>query len=53
MYHLEAVVVKRWSEKAESPPSILPRTSCDIDTEFMRKRSSDLIRHDIACEHMI
>ena len=40
MLHLEAVVVKQWSKKAESPPSTLRHTSCDIQPEFTRKSSS-------------
>ena len=35
MHYVEAIVVKRWSEKAESPPLTLCRTSRDIQREFM------------------
>jgi len=40
MHHLEAVVVKRWGENAESPLSTLLRTSRNIQTEFIRKSGS-------------
>jgi len=40
MHHLEAVVVKRRSRKAESPPSTLRRTSGNIQMEFVRKSGS-------------
>jgi len=40
MHHLEAVAVKQLSCKAESPPSTLHHTSCDIQAEFMRKSGS-------------
>jgi len=41
MHHLEAIVVKQGSWKAESPPWTLGRTSRNIQTEFMRKCSFD------------
>jgi hypothetical protein len=40
MHHLEAVVVKQWSEKVEIPPSTLRSISRYIQTEFMRKSGS-------------
>ena len=40
MHHLEAVAVKRWSQKAESPPSTLRCTSRDIEAEVMRMSGS-------------
>jgi len=53
MHHVEAVVAKRWSEKAESPPSTLCRTSHDIQADFMRKRGSGSRSVGIGWEDMI
>jgi hypothetical protein len=40
VHHLEAVVVKQWSEKVEIPPSTLRNISRNSQTEFMRKSGS-------------
>jgi len=40
MYHFEAIGVKQWSRKAESPPSTFCYTSQDIEIEFFRTSSS-------------
>jgi len=40
MHHLEAVVVKRWSYKAESPQSTHRHTFRNIQTEFMRNSNN-------------
>jgi len=53
MHRLEAVVVKGWSEMAESPPSTLRRTSCNIQTEFMRKSGACSRSIGIGKEDMI
>jgi hypothetical protein len=42
MHHLEAVVVKRRSKKAGSPPSTFCHTTRDIQTEFVRKSGCSL-----------
>jgi len=53
MHHLEAIAVKHWSYKAESPPSTLRCTSRDIQTGFMRKSGSGLRSIAIGWEDMI
>jgi len=50
MNHLEAVVVKQCSKKAES---LLHRTSCDTQTEFMRKSGFASRNVGIGWEDMI
>jgi hypothetical protein len=40
MYHLEAVVAKRRSQKAVNPPPTFRHTSCDIKREFVRESGS-------------
>jgi hypothetical protein len=44
IHHMEAVVVKRWSKKTETPPSTQCCYSCDIKTQFMRKSCTGLRR---------
>jgi len=53
MHHLEAVPVKQWSKKAESPPSTFRRTSRDIQTKFMRQSGSGSRSVGIGWEDMI
>jgi len=53
MHHLKAVALKRWSKKADSPPSTLRHTSRDIQREFMRKTGSGSRSVGIGTDHMI
>jgi len=53
MHHLEAGAVKRWSKKAESPPSSLRLTSRDIQMGCRRKSRSGLRSVGIGWEDII
>jgi len=54
MYYLEAIGVKQWSKKEESPPLTLRCTSrSNIHTWFMAKSGSGSRRVGIGWEHMI
>jgi len=53
MHHLVAIVVKRESYMAESPPSTLRSTSRDFKTECIRRSGSGSRSTDIGWEDMI
>jgi len=53
MHHLETVVVKWWSQKAESTPSTLHCAFSDIQMEFMETSGSGSRRKDIGWEDII